>query len=122
MLTPTLSTTGLASQTEPPLQSAPSVSHLVRALVAKTDWVPIVLLGSRLGIRSDKPVSRRSHSLPPLPEIVFPPARADERRTEFHRRTDKPQDLFPFHSLSFCHINLCQRLVELLIPLQIDLA
>jgi len=72
VLTPTLSTTGLASRTEPPLQSAPSVSHLVRALVAETDWAPVVLLGSRLGIRSDKPVSRRPHPLLPYPGVCIP--------------------------------------------------
>jgi len=37
----------------------------------------------------------------------------DERRTEFRRRTDKPQDSFPFHSLGFRRINLCRRLAEL---------
>jgi len=78
-LTPTHGTTGLASWTKPPLQSAPSVLHLVRVFVAKTDWVPIMLLGSCLGIRSDRPISCCTHSLPLL-EIPFPLACVDKRR------------------------------------------
>jgi len=76
-----------------------------------------MLLGSCLGIRSDKPLSRRPH-FPLLSEIVFPPACADERRTKFRRRTDKPQDPSPSYSLGFHCINLCRRLVELPIPSQ----
>jgi len=79
VLTPTCSTAGLASQTEPPLQSAPLELYLVRVFTTKTDWAPVVLLGSHLGIRSDKPVS----CCPPIPflEILFLLACVDEWRT-----------------------------------------
>jgi len=43
-----------------PFGVAPSQS-----VYAETDWAPVVLLGSCLGIRSDKPLSRRPHF--PLP-------------------------------------------------------
>jgi len=58
------------------------------SIYAETDWAPVVLLGSRLGIRSDKPISRRTHSFPLSAEIIFPLAHVDERRSDFHRRTD----------------------------------
>jgi len=41
VLTPTHSTTRLASQTETPLQSAPSVSHLVRAFMPRQIGCPL---------------------------------------------------------------------------------
>jgi len=66
-----------------PFGVAPSQS-----VYAETDWAPVVLLGSRLGIRSDKPVSRRTHSLPFPLEIIFPPACTDERRSYFRQRMD----------------------------------
>jgi len=101
MLTPTCSTAGLASQTKTPLQSAPSVLHLVRVFTTKTDWAPVVLLGSCLGIRSNKPVSHHTHSLPLL-EILFPPACVDKRRSLIplaHRQASSPLPSFVFPTL-----------------------
>jgi len=70
-----------------------------RSVYAETDWAPVVLLGSRLGIRSDKPISRHTHFPPLPPEIVFLPARVDERRIRIlsaNGRASRP----PFHFLS----------------------
>jgi len=70
-----------------PFGVAPSQS-----VYAKTDWAPVVLLGSRLGIRSDKPVSRRTH-FPPFLWRLYSHRRTWTRgEPEFRRRTDEPQD------------------------------
>ena len=78
-LTPTHSTTRLASQTKPPLQSAPSELYLVRVHSCQDRLGTHCVLGSCLGIRSNKPVSYCTH-IPPLLEIPFPPVCVDERR------------------------------------------
>ena len=64
-----------------------------RSIYAETDWAPVVLLGSRLGIRSDKPVSCRTH-FPLLPlQRLYSRRRAWTRGDpEFRRRMDEPQD------------------------------
>ena len=49
-----------------------------RSVYAKTDWVPVVLLGSCLGIRSDKPVSRRTHFPLPFGDCIPAGARGRE--------------------------------------------
>jgi len=95
-LTPTHSTTGLASWTKPLLQSAPSVLHLVRVFTAKTDWAPVVLLGSCLGIRSNKPVSCRTH-FPPFLQRSYSHWHVWTRgESHFHRHMDEPQDISTF--------------------------
>jgi len=99
VLTPTHSTAGLASQTKTPLQSAPSELYLVGACSRQTDWAPVVLLGSRLGIRSDKPVSRCTHSLLFLSEFIFLPACADERRTPLPSAHGRASRYFRFRCL-----------------------
>jgi len=118
MLTPTHSTAGLASQTKPPLQSAPSVLYLVRVLAAKTDRVPVVLLGSCLGFRSDKPISHHTH-FPYLLEILFLLAHVDERRSPIPLVHGWASSLFPFFVvLTLVSIGNCW---DWPIPLQVPL-
>jgi len=90
VLIPTCCTARLASWTGPLLQLAPSVSHLVRVFTAKTDWVPVVLLGSCLGIRSGKPIS---HCTPFPLHQRFHSCQCTWTRVEphFHWHMDKPQ-------------------------------
>jgi len=49
-----------------------------RSVYAETDWAPVVLLGSCLGIRSDKPLSRRPHFPFPFGDRIPAGARGQE--------------------------------------------
>jgi len=50
-----------------------------QSVYAETDWAPVVLLGSCLGIRSDKPLSHRPH---------FPLPFGDRIPTSTHRQEE----------------------------------
>jgi len=94
-----------------PFGVAPSQS-----VYAETDWAPVVLLGSRLGIRSDKPISRRTHSLPFPPEIISRwCARTRGDPISVNEWTSLKTLSIPF---GFRLDNLCRRLSELPIPSQ----
>jgi len=71
-----------------------------QSVYAKTDWVPVVLLGSCLGIRSDKPVSRHTHFPLPFRRLYSCQRTRTRGDPEFHRRTDKPQNPLPI--FGFC--------------------
>ena len=88
------------------------MSHLVRAFTAETDWAPIVLLGSHLGIRSKKPISHHTHFPPSFGDLI-PASMYVWMRGEscFHWCMDKPQD--PFHFLCLLSISSYREPLEL---------